>query len=175
MSDQLKYPIGKFEPKLIYSKQEIEQCITEISYLPAQLKTAVRHLNDMQLNTAYRPGGWSLRQVVHHLADSHSNGLIRLKLALTEIEPVIKPYKEAEWAQLSDYEFDVDDSLQQLEFLHKRWTALLQTLPEEAFMRSYFHPEKERLMTLAESTANYAWHGRHHVAHITSLRERKGW
>ena len=175
MSEHLQYPIGKFEPKNIYSQQELQQSITEISYLPQQMRTAVRHLNDLQLNTQYRPGGWTLRQVVHHVLDSHMNGFIRLKLALTEHEPVIKPYTEAEWAKLPDYELELDDTLQQLDLLHKRWSFLLQQQAPETFDRCYFHPEKHRLMTLAESTSNYAWHGRHHVAHITSLRERKSW
>ncbi len=175
MSEHLQYPIGKFEPKTIYSVQELQQSITEISYLPQQMRTAVRHLNDLQLNTPYRAGGWTLRQVCHHVLDSHMNGFIRLKLALTEHQPIIKPYAEADWAKLPDYDLELDDTLDQLALLHKRWACVLESLRKEDFERKYFQHEKERLITLAESTANYAWHGRHHVAHITSLREKKSW
>lgn len=175
MSEHLQYPIGKFEPRAVYSLEEINQSITEISYLPQQMRIAVRHLNQIQLNTPYRPGGWTLRQVCHHVLDSHMNGFIRLKLALTEHQPIIKPYTESEWAKLPDYDLELVDTLDQLALLHKRWAFILETLSKEDFERQYFHPEKERLLTLAESTANYAWHGRHHVAHITSLRERMSW
>jgi hypothetical protein len=131
-------------------------------------------LSDAQLDTPYREGGWTVRQVVHHIADSHANSYVRFKLALTEDWPTIKPYDEAAWARLADSRLPIDSSLVFVESLHARWVALLSSLSETDFERGYNHPESGR-KTLSLALAHYDWHSRHHTAHITSLREREGW
>ena len=141
--------------------------------LPARIHEAVAGLNDAQLDTPYRPGGWTVRQVVHHVADSHMNGYIRVKLALTEDVPTIKTYEEAAWAELADSRADVDVSLALLDALHTRWVLLLRSLSEADYERTFNHPEWG-LMTLGTLLRLYEWHGRHHVAHITRMRERMG-
>ena len=141
---------------------------------PAKLKAAVGGLNDRQLDTPYRPGGWTVRQVVHHLPDSHLNSFVRFKLALTEEEPTIKPYDEARWAELADSKAPIELSLPLLENLHERWVLLLNSLTPADWQRKFRHPERGP-MTLTDNLQIYAWHGRHHVAHITALRERNGW
>jgi uncharacterized damage-inducible protein DinB len=149
--------------------------IAEIDETPAKLRAAVAGLSASQLDTPYRPEGWSVRQVVHHLPDSHANAYVRFKLALTEDSPTIKPYLEARWAELPDTrETPVEVSLALLEALHRRWVILLRAMTAEDFARPLQHPEKGRL-TLDQMLALYAWHGRHHVAHVTALRERMGW
>ena len=176
----LQYPIGKFTwnrrgEGLLTSAAERRQWLSEIEEAPAQLRSAVAGLTDTQLDTPYRPGGWSVRQVVHHLADSHMNSYVRFRLALTEDEPPIKPYNQDAWSQLSDAnKAPVELSLKLLEALHQRAVMLLRSLPEESFARALWHPEMGRV-TLERYLALYAWHGRHHIAHITSLRERQGW
>ncbi|MEK6570441.1 MAG: YfiT family bacillithiol transferase, partial [Bacteroidota bacterium] len=151
------------------------QFIQHLADAPANLRGAVRGLSDRQLDTPYRPGGWTVRQVVHHVPDSHLNAYIRFKLALTENEPTIKPYEQQLWAELPDARTGpIEMSLALLEALHKRWVLLLQSLNPSDFNRTFRHPELG-LMTLDRTLALYAWHGRHHVAHITSLRERMGW
>jgi DinB superfamily len=143
--------------------------------LPERLRAAVGGLSDPQLDTPYRPEGWTLRQVVHHVADSHANCYIRFKLALTEDWPTIKPYDEVAWANLSDSRrLPVEVSLAMLEALHGRWVALLETMSEEDFHKGYLHPEQGR-QNLAKALALYDWHSRHHTSHITSLRARQGW
>ena len=143
--------------------------------LPERLRAAVGGLSDPQLDTPYRPEGWTLRQVVHHVADSHANCYIRFKLALTEDWPTIKPYDEVAWANLSDSRrLPVEVSLAMLEALHGRWVALLETMSEEDFHKGYLHPEQGR-QNLAKALAHYDWHSRHHTSHITSLRARQGW
>jgi len=143
--------------------------------LPERLRAAVGCLSDPQLDTPYRPEGWTLRQVVHHVADSHANCYIRFKLALTEDWPTIKPYDEVAWANLSDSRrLPVEVSLAMLEALHGRWVALLETMSEEDFHKGYLHPEQGR-QNLAKALALYDWHSRHHTSHITSLRARQGW
>lgn len=140
------------------------------------LRAAVQGLTDAQLDTPYREGGWTVRQVVHHVVDSHMNGYIRMKLALTEEAPTIKPYAEARWAELDHARtLPVECSLVLLDGLHARWGALLRTMDETAFTRTYDHPEFQRTFPLGISTALYAWHGKHHTAHITTLRARMGW
>jgi hypothetical protein len=172
----LRYPIGRFQFDGDASPQNREQWIEEIAAAPARLRAAVDGLTGAQLDTPYREGGWSVRQVVHHLPDSHLNAYTRIKLALTEDEPTIKPYEEARWAELPDgRRGEIEPSLYLLEYLHHRWLMLLRQLTAADFDRRFRHPEHGRIFKVSETLAMYAWHGRHHVAHITSLRKRMGW
>jgi DinB family protein len=174
--EDLRYPIGPFRYNDDGSPARREQWIREIGAAPGQLRTAVAGLTLVQLDTPYRPEGWTVRQVVHHLPDSHLNAYTRIKLALTEEEPTIKPYEEARWAELPDARTGpVEPSLALLEFLHQRWLLLLNHLRPADFSRRFRHPEHGRMFGLDEVLAMYAWHGKHHVAHITSLRGRMGW
>lgn len=174
MSD-LRYPIGPFRPPANPTPQSRAQLIDAVARTPAQLRAAVAGLDEDQLDTPYRPGGWTLRQVVHHMPDSHINAYVRLKLALTEDAPVIKPYDEAAWAQLVDTSrVPVEVSLTLLESLHERWVVLWRAMKETDFAREYVHPETGR-RPLDFLLAIYGWHGPHHVAHITATRERHGW
>jgi hypothetical protein len=172
----LQYPIGKFTwnragEGLVASEAERQQWLSEIEAAPAKLRAAVAGMTEAQLDTPYRPEGWTVRQVVHHLADSHLNSYVRFRLALTEDEPPIKAYKQADWAELSDARSaPVEISLTLFEALHKRWILLLRSIPPEGYARALWHPEQGRI-TLEKCLAIYAWHGRHHVAHINSLRE----
>ncbi len=171
----LRYPIGKFKFPESISPADRTNCVQQISDAPALLKAAVTGLRDEQLNTAYRPHGWTVRQVVHHVPDSHLNSYIRYRWALTEDEPTIKAYDEARWAELYDARTaPVELSLALLESVHRRWVALLGALTEQDWKRSFRHPELG-LLTLEKNAALYAWHGRHHAAHITGLRQRMGW
>lgn len=171
----LRYPIGRFTLDGIPTDEQIQRAIREISEAPARLRAAVEGLSTEQLDTPYRPGGWTVRQVVHHVPDSHLNSYCRFKLALTEDEPTIKPYQEDRWAELEDSRATpVQVSLALLESLHKRWVLLLESLEASDFQRTFRHPEIG-VVTLAKNACLYAWHGRHHAAHITSLRERMGW
>ena len=152
-----------------------EQFVREIAEAPARLREAVAGLSDEQLDTPYRPGGWTVRQTVHHVADSHINAYVRFKLALTEDEPEIRPYDEARWAELGEASRGpVAVSLALLDALHARWVAALRTLSPADFTRTFRHPDWG-VVPLARQVAIYAWHGRHHTAHITHLRERMGW
>jgi hypothetical protein len=177
---ELQYPIGKFSwnrsgEGLLATEQEREQWLADIEATPAHLRAAISGLTDAQLDTPYRPGGWTVRQVVHHFADSHMNAYVRFRLALTESEPTIKPYDEGQWAQLFDARTaPAALSLNLLESLHQRWVLLLRSLQQEDFARALKHPELGRV-TLEKYLAMYAWHGKHHVAHINGLRERSGW
>ncbi|MBP0723900.1 bacillithiol transferase BstA [Bacillus sp. RG28] len=175
MSEQLKYPIGKFEKPINMTEEQKEIWISKISQFPNELKRVVIQLNDEQLNCPYREGGWTVRQVVHHLADSHLNAITRFKLALTENEPTIKPYDEVAWANLPDVNSDLSSSFAILEGLHSRWTHLLRSLTNEDFNRTFFHPESNEHVQLEYALGLYAWHGEHHLNHITSLCERNGW
>jgi uncharacterized damage-inducible protein DinB len=149
--------------------------VDAIAVLPTRVREAVAGLHDAQLDTPYRPGGWTVRQVVHHIADSHMNAYVRLRFALTEDHPTIKPYSESAWAELADARtMPVDVSLTLLDGLHARWSALLRSLAPEQFARSLTHPESGE-MTIDSLVALYAWHGRHHTAHITELRNSEGW
>jgi DinB family protein len=169
------YPIGRFSFPESSTPEQRRQWIDEIAKAPARLRAAVAGLTPEQLDTPYRPGGWTVRQVVHHLPDSHINSYVRFKLALTEEEPTIKPYDEALWAELPDTPATpVEVSLTLLDSLHGRWVPLLGSLSEADFARQFRHPELG-MVRLDRNLALYAWHGRHHVAHITSLRERMGW
>ncbi len=171
MSD-LRYPIGKFHYEGTLDAEQKAKALDEIARTPAKLRAAVTGLSEEQLDTPYRPGGWTVRQVVHHLPDSHLNSYVRFKLALTEEEPTIKTYAEDRWAELADTKATpIEVSLTMLESLHDRWVRLLRSLTAEEWKRTFRHPELGP-MTLEKSLALYAWHGRHHVAHITELRKR---
>ena len=175
MERDLRFPIGEFKRGEIPTEQERAHLIVAIAETPARLAAAIAGLSPEQLNTPYRPGGWTVRQLVHHLPDSHMNAYVRFKLALTEDEPTIKPYNEALWAELGDSRKTPPEvSLALLENLHYRWIMLMWSLAPEDWPRKFRHPEMGT-MTLDELVALYAWHGRHHVAHITALRERNGW
>lgn len=174
--EDLRYPIGQFRYEGAPDQPRREQWIEEIAAAPAKLRAVVAGLSSQQLDTPYRDGGWTVRQVVHHLPDSHLNAYTRIKLALTEDEPTIRPYEEARWAELPDARSGpVELSLTLLDVLHQRWVLLLRSLRPDDFRRRFRHPEHGRLFELDEAVAMYAWHGRHHVAHITSLRRRMRW
>lgn len=173
--EDLRYPIGKYDPQP-FSQKQLEAWLIDIRYLPQHLENAVLNLDEQQLGTPYRPGGWTVRQVVHHVADSHANAYIRFKLGLTENNPVIKPYDEEAWAKLNDTAVvPVNVSLTLLHALHTRWVEVLKAITAEEWERTVVHPEHGRQMTLWYLLGMYAWHSRHHTAHITSLRERMGW
>jgi hypothetical protein len=167
----LRYPIGKFEADSLVTPEKRRASIEAIAACPAALRAAIAGLSDSELEIPYRPGGWTVRQVVHHVPDSHLNAYCRIKLALTEDEPVIRTYHEERWAELPDSKAPVEISLALLDSLHRRWALLLRSLPEPAWSRTFKHPELG-VMTLDTTVSHYAWHGRHHVAHITTLRER---
>ena len=176
MTTDLWYPIGRFALDGEVSEERRAGWITELSEAPAQLRAAVHGLSDEQLETPYRPGGWSLRQVVHHLPESHLNAYTRFKLALTEDTPTIRQYEEARWAELPDTALTpIGVSLMLLESLHRRWVVLLKSMDEREWRREFYHPEQERTMRLDRVLALYAWHGKHHIAHIVSTRDRMGW
>ena len=171
----LSYPIGKFVYSAPMTKAQREAAINRIAETPAKMRAAVRGLSAQQLDTPYRPGGWTVRQVVHHVPDSHANALIRTKLALTETEPTIKPYDEKRWAELADVRLTpIETSLVLLESIHERWNHVLRAMHDSDFARTLRHPE-HGLRTVDWLVALYAWHGAHHAAHITALREREGW
>jgi uncharacterized damage-inducible protein DinB len=173
--NDVRYPIGRFTPDPNPTPETRNRHIQQISGVPSRMRRAVAGLNENQLNTPYREGGWTVRQVVHHVPDSHLNAYIRFKWAMTEDSPTIKPYDEVAWAELKDSQLTpVEVSLTLLESLHARWTTLLQSLKAEDFQRKFTHPDSgphdvDWLLSL------YSWHGSHHVAHITSLRERMKW
>ena len=175
--EDLQYPVGKFEwPRHSASKEERERWIADIAGTPADLRASVSGLTEQQLDTPYRPGGWTLRQVVHHLADSHLNAYVRMRLALTEDSPTIKPYDQDRWAALEDARTGpIDDSLVLLEALHTRWVSLASSLGHDGLHKTFFHPEQETEVSVQTLLAMYAWHGRHHVAQISRLRERQNW
>jgi uncharacterized damage-inducible protein DinB len=170
-----RYPIGRFKAPEIFTSDLRKKFIKEIDEVPANLRKAVEDLNNEQLNTPYRQNGWTISQVVHHLPDSHLNAYLRIKLALTENEPLIKTYEEDKWAELKDsFNTPVSVSLNLLDALHKRWVNLMRSLSDSDFKRKYRHPD-HGLVDLDWAMALYAWHGKHHVAHITTLREKMGW
>ena len=175
MSDP-RYPIGRYERRDVLTPEERAACIEQIAATPGAMRDAVGGLTPQQLDTPYREGGWTLRQVVHHVPDSHLNSYCRFKLALTEETPTIRPYDEASWAALSDSrDTPPETSLLLLEALHDRWVRLLRAMPADDFQRTLKHPEHGSVMTLDAMLALYAWHGRHHTAHITSTRAQNGW
>ena len=173
-AEQLSYPIGRFSP-LPATSQVRQQAIGELAALPDRLAEAIAGLNDQQLDTPYRPGGWTVRQVVHHVADSHMNGFIRTKLALTEETPTIKPYDEKAFSTLADARLPVAISLDLLRGLHARWVVTFNAMADTDWQRSFHHPEKREPQTVDLQLQDYAWHSRHHVAHITALRRRERW
>lgn len=173
--DDLRYPIGRFKPVMPITQELRAAAIDAIAGLPARMREAVTALDDRQLDTPYRPGGWTVRQVVHHVADSHMNGYIRVKLALTETMPIIKPYDENAWSSLADMRLPIAVSLNLLDSLHTRWVAVYHGMTLDQFGRSFVHPEHGAEMTLDYHLQNYAWHSHHHLAHITELRRREGW
>lgn len=174
VSDELRYPAGRFNGRPADTLELRAEAIEALRGLPARLRSAVAGLSGSRLDTPYRDGGWTVRQVVHHVADSHMNAFIRTKLALTEDWPTIKPYDQAAWAGLADSTLPVEPSLVLLEALHERWVELLESLSAAEFARGYNHPENGH-QALSIVVPMYAWHGRHHTAHITSLRTRMGW
>lgn len=175
MSEDLRFPLGRFQRPRSLTDARRAEAIDRIAATPAKLRAAVRGLTAAQLDTPYRPDGWTVRQVVHHVPDSHANAFIRFKLALTEDVPTIKPYDEAAWAKLDDVRSTpIETSLSLLESLHDRWVRLLRSIPAADFDRTLNHPENGA-MNLHQLLALYAWHGDHHVAHIANLRARNGW
>lgn len=171
----LQYPVGRFQPLENISEQDRRTFIQQIAEAPAQLRAAVAGLSEGQLDTPYREGGWTVRQVVHHLADSHINAFVRFKLALTENQPPVKPYDQQRWAELPDAKAaPIEPSLMLFESLHNRFAGLLGSMSAADFARTMNHPE-QGIVKLERYLSLYAWHGRHHVAHINSLRERMGW
>jgi hypothetical protein len=171
----LRFPLGRFQRPATLTPAAREAAVAAIAATPGRLRAAVAGLDEAQLDTPYRPGGWTVRQVVHHLPDSHLNAYVRCKLALTEDTPTIRPYAEALWAQLPEARTaPPQPSLDLLDALHQRWTLVLRGLSEADWQRPLVHPESGR-QTLEQLTAMYAWHGAHHVAHIASLRQREGW
>jgi len=171
----LRYPIGKFNYEGPSTADQRQKFMDDIAQAPSHLRAAVKGLSDQQLDTPYRPEGWTVRQVTHHVPDSHLNAYVRFKLALTEDQPTIKPYAEDRWAQLADTQTTpVEVSLTMLDSLHDRWVRLLRSLRPEDWKREFRHPELGTV-SLEKNLALYAWHGRHHVAHITNLRQRNGW
>ncbi|AHG89101.1 DinB-like domain protein [Gemmatirosa kalamazoonensis] len=177
MTTDLRYPIGRFTPPdaATATAATYARLIDEIERAPRELRAALEGLTDAQLDTPYRDGGWTVRQVAHHVPDSHLNAYVRFKLALTEDEPRIKPYEEAQWAELRDSRLPIAPSLALLDALHVRWVTVLRAIPVEDFeRRAYDHPETGRV-PLRAALGLYAWHGRHHTAHILGLRERMGW
>lgn len=173
--NRLRYPIGNFDRTRAITNNDVQQFVQDIKALPRLLRQAVHELNEEQLDTPYRPGGWTVRQVVHHLADSHINSYVRFKLALTEKDPVIKPYDEGLWAELSDGKQEaVEVSLVLIETLHRRWVTLLNSLTEAEWQRCFVHPESGKT-SLQVAAGLYAWHGQHHLTHIVNLRQAQSW
>lgn len=170
-----RYPIGKFIFDGTVDVAQRNKWISEIASQPARLCEAVAGLSDTQLDTPYREGGWSVRQVVHHVPDSHMNAYIRFKLAVTENNPTIKPYDEGAWATLPDSTLPVEVSLKLLESVHERWVVILNHMTEQEFEKTYFHPESQKTFVLDKVLGLYAWHGNHHIAHITELKKRMNW
>jgi len=172
----LRYPIGKFVAEPTITEAQRAACIDTIAATPGRIRAAVQGLTDAQLDTPYRDGGWTVRQVVHHVPDSHLNAYTRLRLTLTEDRPTIKPYDEAKWAELVDARTaPIAPSLQLLEAIHARWDSLWRALTPDDWSRTFVHPEHNKTFDLSWLVQMYAWHGPHHEAHITSLRQRMGW
>lgn len=173
--EELRYPIGKYAPQP-FSEKQMEEWITDINFLPQHLENAALNLDEAQINSPYRPEGWTVKQLVHHVADSHMNAYIRFKLGLTEDNPAIKPYDEAAWAELKDTEnLPVNISFTLLYALHARWVEVLRNISGDEWNRTVFHPQHKKNISLWYLLGLYAWHSRHHVAHVTALRERMKW
>ncbi|MEO6069525.1 MAG: YfiT family bacillithiol transferase [Chitinophagaceae bacterium] len=175
MQEDLRYPIGEYVPKP-YSEETKEEWLADIQFLPQAVESAIHNLDEYQLQTPYRDGGWTIHQVVHHIADSHMNAYIRFKVGYTELNPTIKTYNEKEWAEMADVKnLPVNISITLLYSLHLRWYQFLKSFTDEDWTKTVVHPEQKRNMTLWFLLGLYSWHGRHHVAHINSLRDIKGW
>lgn len=175
MTTDLQYPIGKYEPQP-YSEKQREQWLADIKFLPNALEAAITNLDEQQLHTPYREGGWTVHQLVHHVADSHINAYIRFKLGYTEDSPTIKPYEQDLWVKTADVQdLPVNVSITLLFALHRRWHEFLKNFSEADFNKTIYHPEYNQRQTLWYLLGSYAWHGRHHVAHINGLRQRMGW
>jgi len=169
--NKIRYPIGEFVAPETISLNEINHYIDQLAVLPSELIAQTLHLSENQLDTPYRADGWTVRQVVHHLCDSHMNAYCRFKMAYTEELPEIRPYREERWAELEDGKYGpLKISLSLLEALHFRWVAFLKSIKFEDFQKAYYHPEKKRLVKLDEALASYAWHSKHHLAHIRGVR-----
>jgi uncharacterized damage-inducible protein DinB len=171
--ESLKYPIGKFSIPQEIEADMLKKAINRIADFPKKIFQLASPLTPAQLERPYRPGGWAVRQLLHHCADSHGQALFRFKHALTEENPSIKAYDEGAWAQLPDYQLPVSDALETIRLVHVRWVLLLHSMTPADFSRTYYHPEKQRTQPLAEVTLMYAWHGEHHLAHISGLIDRK--
>jgi len=173
--EDLQYPVGRFPRPDAYTAEERRAAIESVAAAPARFRAAVAGLTDAQLDTPYRPGGWTVRQVVHHVPDSHANAFIRLKLALTEDNPTIKPYDQEAWSKLEDARSTpIETSLTLLDAIHDRWLRVLRAMSPSEFSRTLYHPENGS-MNLDQLLAMYEWHGRHHTAHVANLRARSGW
>jgi len=176
MDQDLRFPIGEFAAPASVDDVQLQGWIEDIDRLPLDLRKTVRGMSDEQLRTRYRPGGWTVAQVVHHLADSHLNSYTRYKLALTEERPAIRPYDEAAWGELPEArDIEIGYSLDLIDTLHFRWVKMLRAIDPAQWDRDFFHPESEEVIGLRVQTAIYAWHGRHHLAHVTSLAKREDW
>jgi hypothetical protein len=174
--EQLKYPVGRFTRPETVTSELLSNAIVQIEAFSAKLRAAVEGLTDSQLDTPYREGGWTIRQVVHHCADSHMNAFSRFKLARTEDNPTIYPYHENLWAELEDSKnLPLDPSLSMIDGIHARWSMLLKHFSADDFARTFFHPQQDRNVRLDFTTLMYAWHCKHHLAHITNLKSFKGW
>lgn len=174
--DKLRYPIGKFEQPTTFNPTEISTWIDVLNALPSWLDVIIENLDAHQLETPYRPDGWTMNQTIHHLADSHMNAFVRFKLALTEDNPTVKPYEEARWAETPEnFSVPVNVSITFLHALHRRWTALLQALSEEDWQKTYYHPEQQKNVPLWRVAAMYAWHSKHHMEQLRGLKERMNW
>ena len=173
--EDLRYPIGEYEPQP-FSDKQLKEWLIDISFLPQHLENAILNLDESQLNTPYRPEGWTVKQLVHHVADSHMNAYIRFKLGVTEENPAIKPYDEAAWALLNDTtNLPINISLTLLHALHTRWMEVLKGIVADDWNRTVYHPQHKKKITLWHLLGMYSWHGRHHTAHVTALRERMNW
>ena len=174
--EHLQYPIGRYQKPEHYTPEMIKEWINVLQALPSWMDACIENLDAPQLQVPYREGGWTIQQVVHHVADSHINAYIRLKLALTEDNPTVKPYSEKAWAELADVSLvPVNVSVTLLHAIHRRMVAVLQNMQPSDWERTFYHPEHQRSFPVWEMVAMYAWHSRHHTAHITQLRERMGW
>jgi uncharacterized damage-inducible protein DinB len=174
MSEDLSFPIGKYNKDAEINSEQRKQFIEEIVGLPNNLREAVKDLSDGQLDMPYRPAGWTVRQVIHHVGDSHMNSFIRFKLALSEDNPTIRPYAEDRWAETAEYKMSVDVSLNLIDSIHQRWATLLDSMSDADFARTLTHPETGA-WTLEDLLGMYVWHGKHHTAHITNLKKRNDW
>ena len=173
-TDSLRYPVGRFTA--VPSTPDVRRAsLEDVAALPGRMREAVRGLSESQLGRPYRDGGWTVRQVIHHVADSHMHGFMRLKLALTEDGPTIKPYDQEAFATLADSRLPIEVSLLLLDGIHERWMAVYRSMADVDFARRFHHPEFDEPFTLDRHLQLYAWHGRHHVGHITALRQRQGW